>query len=88
MGAPGDTAYLILIGLNIEICMMFFILGMACRHTLPEDKDTRRSWASPTGSSMRVGYSFCGLIEILLNAVGALTWDYSWWRRGRPGSSS
>src|SRR5690625_2288848 len=27
-GAPGDTAYLILIGLNIEICMMFAVMGV------------------------------------------------------------
>ena len=30
-GAPGKTAYLILIGLNIEITMMFLIMGVATR---------------------------------------------------------
>lgn len=28
-GAPGDTAGLILIGLNVETCMMFAIMGIA-----------------------------------------------------------
>ncbi len=26
----------------------------------------------------------CVVIEYLLNAVGALTWDYWWWNRGTP----
>jgi len=31
-----------------------------------------------------VGSIFCVAVEILLNAVGALTWDYSWWSAGAP----
>ena len=34
-GAPGQTAYLILIGLNIEICFMFAIAGIAFGKMLP-----------------------------------------------------
>ena len=40
-GAPGDTAYLILIGLNIEICFMFAIAGVAFSKMLPADKNMR-----------------------------------------------
>src|SRR5512136_1537257 len=40
-GAPGKTAYLILIGLNIEICMMFLIMGVATTIMLPEDKNMK-----------------------------------------------
>ena len=36
-GAPGDTAFLILIGLNIEICFMFAIAGIAFGKLLPAD---------------------------------------------------
>jgi len=36
--APGKTAYLILIGLNIEITMMFAILGIVLIKMLPADK--------------------------------------------------
>ena len=79
-GAPADTAYLLLIGLNIEICMMFFILGIAAAHTLPEDKHAK-IMGLPNRLVYAVGYSiFAVVIEILLNAAGALTWDYSWWR--------
>ena len=37
-GAPGQTAYLILIGLNIEITFMFAIAGVAFGKMLPADK--------------------------------------------------
>ena len=30
------------------------------------------------------GAVFCVFVEYLLNAVGALTWDYSWWNRSQP----
>jgi hypothetical protein len=40
-GAPGQTAYLILIGLNIEICFMFAIAGIAFGKMLPPDKRAR-----------------------------------------------
>ncbi|MGO4456529.1 hypothetical protein AB4039_04235 [Streptomyces sp. M-16] len=41
-GAPGgDSAYLILIGLNIEICFMFSVLGVVAAKLLPADKSLR-----------------------------------------------
>jgi len=83
-GAPADTAYLLLIGLNIEICMMFFILGVVAAHTLPEDKQMK-IMGLPNRLVYAIGYSiFAVVIEILLNAAGALTWDYSWWTIKAP----
>jgi uncharacterized membrane protein len=83
-GAPGDTAYLILIGLNIEICFMFAIAGIVMAKNLPQDKSTRilglpnRLFIAISGSI------FCVVVEILLNEVNALTWDYSWWNTQVP----
>ncbi len=37
-GAPGRTAFLLLIGLNIEICFMFAIAGVAFSKMLPADR--------------------------------------------------
>ena len=31
-----------------------------------------------------VGAVFCVFVEVLLNAVDALIWDYSWWNVGAP----
>ncbi len=83
-GAPGKTAYLILIGLNIEICFMFAIAGITFSKMLPADRSLRilgipnRLFIAVTGAA------FCVFVEVLLNAVGALTWDYPWWNVGAP----
>jgi hypothetical protein len=83
-GAPGETAYLILIGLNIEICFMFAIAGIIFSKTLPRDKQQRIA-GIPNRLVLAVGGSaFCVFVEVLLNAVGALTWDYAWWNAGVP----
>jgi len=82
--APGDTAYLILIGLNIEICFMFAIAGIVVAKMLPADKKMRilglpnRLFIAVTASV------FCVVVELFLNGVGALTWDWSWWNARAP----
>jgi len=83
-GAPAKTAYLILIGLNIEICFMFAIAGVTFGKMLPADKNLR-IWGIPNRLLIAVGGSvFCVFVEVLLNIIGALTWDYSWWNRSAP----
>jgi hypothetical protein len=83
-GAPGKTAFLILIGLNIEICFMFAIAGITFAKMLPADKRLRilgipnRLFFAITGSI------FCVFVKVLLNSIGALTWDYAWWNVGAP----
>ena len=83
-GAPAKTAYLILIGLNIEICFMFAIAGVVMSKILPDDRAARilglpNRWTIAIGGSI-----FCVVVELLLNAVGALTWDYAWWNVRAP----
>jgi hypothetical protein len=83
-GAPGKTAYLLLIGLNIEICFMFAVAGVTFGKMLPADKKAK-ILGLPNRVVLAVGGSiFCVLVEILLNSAGALTWDYGWWRAGAP----
>lgn len=83
-GAPGDTAYLILIGLNIEISFMFAIAGVTFSKMLPADKNIRILGLPNRTFFAIAGSIFCVLVEMLLNAAGALTWDYSWWNIGAP----
>jgi hypothetical protein len=83
-GAPGQTAYLILIGLNIEICFMFAIAGITFGKMLPPDKSAR-ILGIPNRMAIAIsGAVFCVFGEVLLNAIGALTWDYSWWSARAP----
>ncbi|UGT39941.1 hypothetical protein LTV02_28400 [Nocardia yamanashiensis] len=82
-GATGPTAYQLLIGLNIEICFMFAIMGVAAAKMLPP-KETRilglpnRPILIAVNSAAAVG------VEVLLNKAGVLTWDWSWWQPGFP----
>ncbi len=83
-GAPGKTAYLILIGLNIEICFMFAIAGIVFSKMLLPDKE-QKIFGIPNRIFLAVTMAiFCVFVEILLNSVGALTWDYSWWSTSMP----
>lgn len=83
-GAPQDTAYLILIGLNIEITFMFLIMGVVAAKTLPADKKMKIFGLPNRVVFAIVSSIFCCLVEIILNAGGWLTWEYSWWQPNFP----
>jgi len=76
---PGDTAYLILVGLNIEIWMMFFVAGVIVLKTLPGDK-TIKILGLPNRVMIPLLWGlFCAFVETVLNRWDALVWAYSWW---------
>ena len=83
-GAPGATAYLIFIGLNIEISFMFAIAGVAFGKMLPEDKQLKVLGIPNRIFIAVAGAAFCVFVEVLLNNIGALTWDWSWWDANSP----
>jgi hypothetical protein len=83
-GAPGKTAYLILIGLNIEICFMFAVAGVAFAKMLPKDKRMKILGVPNRLFFAVIGAAFCVFVEVLLNLVGALTWEYAWWSVRAP----
>jgi hypothetical protein len=67
----GDTSFLILIGLNIEICLLFLISGVVFVKFLP-----------PTGHRLAfvLGFStICVVVELFLEWTGYFTWEYWWW---------
>ncbi len=81
---PGDTAYLVLIGLNIEIMFMFSIAGIAWSKVLLPDPGTRIMGIPHRWFIALAGSAFCVLVEILLNRIDALTWDWPWWSASAP----
>jgi hypothetical protein len=83
-GAPGKTAYLILVGLNIEIMFMFAVSGIIWTKMLLPDKKAKVLGLPNRWVVALAGSAFCVFVEFLLNGVGALTWDYSWWSRSAP----
>jgi hypothetical protein len=77
--APGDTAYLLTVGLNIEISMMFAVAGVAFAKVLPQDRTVKilglpNRWFFVIANSV-----FCVFVEVILNFWDALVWEYSWW---------
>jgi hypothetical protein len=82
--APGGTAYLIFVGLNIEICLMFAIAGIVFGKVLPKDKSLKILGINNRLFFAVAGSVFCVFVEILLNAINALTWDYAWWSVSAP----
>jgi hypothetical protein len=75
----GDTAYLILIGLTIEISLMFAIMGVIYAKTLPADP-SQRILGMP--NRLALGLIMSGVavgVEELLHATGYFHWEYWWW---------
>jgi hypothetical protein len=84
-GTPGNGSSLVLlIGLNIEICFMFAIMGIVMCKMLPSDKKLKVLGIPNRWVYAVVGSILAVAIECLLNWVGALTWEYKWWSLGAP----
>jgi hypothetical protein len=83
-GEPGPTAYLILVGLNIETMFMFAVAGIIWTKMLHPNKEFKYLGIPNRWAVALFGSAFSVFVEYLLNSVNALTWDYSWWNRGMP----
>jgi hypothetical protein len=76
---PLRGSYLILIGINLETALMFAVFGLAVARMLRMPRETRvlglpHRWAVVLGFSI-----FCAVVECVLNAWGALAWEYRYW---------
>lgn len=76
---PGDTAYLLLIGLTIEISMMFAVAGVVFTKMLPRDPKARILGIPNRWLFIVLNSVFCVLVEVILNRGGILVWEYPWW---------
>jgi len=75
----GDTAYLILIGLTLEISLMFAISGIVFVKSLPPDPKMRLL-GLPNRWTIAIGFSVLAVaVELLLHATGYFHWEYWWW---------
>ena len=75
----GHTSYQILVGLNIEISLLFFISGIVFVKQLPPDPATR-ILGVPNRVFMVLAFSiFSVLVEVLLHEAGVFHCEYWWW---------
>ena len=63
---------------------MFAVSGIIWSKMLLPDKKMRILGIPNRAFIAVAGAIFCVIIEMLLNAAGALTWDYPWWSRQAP----
>jgi len=81
---PSQSAYIILIGWNLEIAFMFSIAGITFAKFLPDDK-SKKMLGLPNRWAMAIGFSlFCVAVEIFLNWGNYLIWEYVWWNWYNP----
>ena len=64
----GNSAWLLMIGYNIEISFMFLMMGITVCLMLPEDPKAK----------------ILGINECFLNWCGVLTWEWAFWQRSCP----
>ena len=76
---PGDTAYLIFVGLTIEISAMFAVAGVTFTKMLPADKSLRILGIPNRWFFAVVNAILCVFVEVLLNRADVLVWEYPWW---------
>ena len=75
----GDTAYLVLIGLTVEISLMFAIAGVIYVKSLPPDP-AKRILGMPNRLAVGLALSiFSVFVEVLIRDAGFFHWEYWWW---------
>jgi len=81
---PGASAYIIMIGWNIEIAFMFSLAGIVFAKFLPDDKN-KKMLGLPNRWAYAIGFAlFCVIVEIFLNLGNYLIWEYVWWHWYNP----
>ncbi len=81
---PGASAYIILIGWNIEIFFMFSIAGIVFSKFLSDNKEEKVFGISNRWFNALLFAAFCVFVEILLNWGNYLIWEYPWWNWYNP----
>lgn len=81
---PNGSAYVLLIGLNIEISFMFAIMGLYAARTLPADRKLKIAGINNRWLLAAANSVLCVCVEVWLNHIGALVWEWPAWNLGAP----
>jgi hypothetical protein len=75
-----DSAFVIYVGLTIEIAFMFAVAPLIVLDVLPEDREHRVA-GLPTRLVVPIAFGlFCVGVEAVLDRWGALVWAWWFWR--------
>lgn len=76
---PGNSAYVIYVGWNVEIFFLAAVGGLIVVKSLPEDRDMEILGINNRIIIPIFWAIFAVGIEILLNRAGILVWEYTHW---------
>ena len=76
---PSGTAFLILIGVGVEISLMFSIAGLIFSKILPKDPKTKILGINNRLFLAVANAAFFSIFEIFLVKTPTFVWVYSWW---------
>jgi hypothetical protein len=76
---PSGTAFLILVGVGIEISLMFPVIALAMCKLLPEDPDQKILGVNNRRLFAVVNAALVSVIEIFLAKTPTFVWIYPWW---------
>jgi len=79
-----NSAYNILVGLNIEISLMFLFMGVVFAKALPQGKNQKVLGINNRTFLALLFAILCVGTEIVLNFWDALIWEYPWWNWYNP----
>jgi hypothetical protein len=76
---PEGTSFLLLVGVGVELSLMFAIAGLAMAKLLPEDPNVK-ILGIPNRIAFAIGNAaLFAIIEIFLAKTPAFVWVYPWW---------
>ena len=73
------TAFLLLVGVGVELSLMFSIAGLVLSKLLPEDPRMKILGINNRLFFALVNAAFFSIFEIFLARTPAFTWVYPWW---------
>jgi hypothetical protein len=76
---PGGTSFLILIGVGIELSLMFAVAGVILSKFLPEDPKKKILRINNRVFFAVMNAAGFSIIEIFLAKTPAFHWVYTWW---------
>jgi len=76
---PGGTAFLILVGVGVEISLMFAVAGLALSKLLPQDPQKKILGVNNRLFFAVTNAAIFAIAEILLVKTPVFVWVYPWW---------
>ncbi len=76
---PSGTAYLLLIGVGVEISLMFAVAGLVFSKILPADPKMKILGINNRVFFAIANAAFFALVEVFLVTTPTFVWVYAWW---------